>query len=107
MPVAAVRELYGTMINEGAGKGMLVTTSHYGAGALEFAKDKPITLVDGANLLHLLQNQGHNLRIDLSEGQPDPLLEPSLVPELVERAGEQAEASAAETTSSAPENVTS
>jgi restriction system protein len=34
---------------------------------LEFAKDKPITLVDGANLLHLMQNHGHKVRIDLSE----------------------------------------
>jgi restriction system protein len=89
VPVAAVRELYGTMINEGAGKGILVTTSHFGATALEFSKDKPITLLDGANLLHLLQNHGHNLRIDVSEGAPDPLLEPGLVPDLMERAGEQ------------------
>lgn len=75
VPVAAVRELYGTMINEGAGKGILVTTSHYGPGALEFAKDKPVTLLDGAHLLHLLQNHGHHLRIDLSEGVDDRILE--------------------------------
>jgi restriction system protein len=75
VPVAAVRELYGTMINEGAGKGILVTTSHFGPGALEFAKDKPLTLLDGAHLLHLLQNHGHQLRIDLSEGVEDAVLE--------------------------------
>jgi restriction system protein len=75
VPVAAVRELYGTMINEGAGKGILVTTSHFGASALEFAKDKPLTLLDGAHLLHLLQNHGHQLRIDLSEGVEDAVLE--------------------------------
>lgn len=68
VPVAAVRELYGTMLNEGAGKGVLVTTSHFGASASEFAKDKPITLVDGANLLHLMHNHGHRIRIDLTEG---------------------------------------
>lgn len=73
VPVAAVRELYGTMINEGAGKGILVTTSHYGAGALEFAKDKPLTLIDGANLLHYLQEVGHHVRIDLSETREDLL----------------------------------
>jgi restriction system protein len=77
VPVAAVRELYGTMINEGAGKGILVTTSHFGAGALEFAKDKPVTLLDGAHLLHLLQNHGHQLRIDLTEGVEDPILDPA------------------------------
>ena len=75
VPVAAVRELYGTMINEGAGKGILVTTSHFGAGALEFAKDKPLTLLDGAHLLHQLQHHGHQLRIDLSEGVEDAVLE--------------------------------
>jgi restriction system protein len=75
VPVAAVRELYGTMINEGAGKGILVTTSHFGASALEFAKDKPLTLLDGAHLLHLLQNHGHQLRIDLTEGVEDAVLE--------------------------------
>ena len=68
VPVAAVRELYGTMLNEGAGKGILVTTSHFGPSASEFAKDKPITLVDGANLLHLMHNHGHRIRIDLTEG---------------------------------------
>jgi restriction system protein len=74
VPVAAVRELYGTMINEGAGKGILVTTSHFGATALEFAKDKPLTLLDGAHLLHLLQNHGHHFRINLSEGNLDSVL---------------------------------
>jgi restriction system protein len=73
VPVAAVRELYGTMINEGAGKGLLVTTSHFGPSALEFAKDKPITLVDGANLLHLMQNHGHHVRIDLTDTRDDLL----------------------------------
>jgi restriction system protein len=73
VPVAAVRELFGTMMNEGAGKGILVTTSHFGASALEFAKDKPLTLIDGANLLHYLQNHGHNVRIDLAEA-PEELL---------------------------------
>ena len=57
-------------------KGILVTTSHFGAGAREFSKDKPLTLVDGANLLHLLQNHGHNVRIDLTETRDDFLSDP-------------------------------
>jgi restriction system protein len=73
VPVAAVRELYGTMINEGAGKGILVTTSHYGAGAREFSKDKPITLVDGGQLLHYLQNHGHHVKINLNETREELL----------------------------------
>ena len=47
VPVSAVRDLYGTMIAEGATKGILVTTSHFGRDSLEFAKDKPLTLLDG------------------------------------------------------------
>jgi restriction system protein len=61
--VSAVRDLYGTMINEGAGKGVLVTTSHYGPDAYEFAKGKPIELIDGGGLLYLLQQQGVEARI--------------------------------------------
>lgn len=56
--VSAVRDLYGTMINEGANKGILVTTSHYGPDAYEFAKDKPIELIDGGGLLYLLEQNG-------------------------------------------------
>ena len=42
--VSAVRDLYGTIINEGANKGILITTSDYGPESYTFAKDKPITL---------------------------------------------------------------
>ncbi len=63
--VSAVRDLYGTMINEGAVKGILVTTAQFGPDAYEFAKDKPITLLDGGNLLFLLQKHGTNAYIDL------------------------------------------
>jgi restriction system protein len=38
--VSAVRDLYGTMLNEGASKGILVTTSGYGPDAYEFANNK-------------------------------------------------------------------
>jgi restriction system protein len=67
--VAAVRDLYGTIVNEGATKGILVTTSNYGSDAYEFAKGKPITLLNGANLLHLLEKHGHKAKIDLQEAK--------------------------------------
>ena len=67
--VSAVRDLFGTVMNEGAIKGILVTTSHYGADAYEFAKGKPLTLLDGGNLLHLLSKHGHNAKIDLKEAK--------------------------------------
>ncbi|MCI0607626.1 MAG: restriction endonuclease [Anaerolineae bacterium] len=65
--VSAVRDLYGTMINEGANKGILVTTSHYGKDAYEFAKDKPIELIDGGGLLYLLEQNGIRARIIFPE----------------------------------------
>jgi restriction system protein len=67
--VSAVRDLYGTVMNEGANKGILVTTSNYGTDAYEFAKGKPLVLLDGNNLLHLLQKHGHRARIDLQEAK--------------------------------------
>jgi restriction system protein len=67
VPVAAVRELYGTMQAERAGKGILVTTGYFGRGAHQFVSDKEISLIGGAELLHLLQNHGHRVRIDPTE----------------------------------------
>jgi restriction system protein len=67
--VSAVRDLYGTVHNEGAIKGILVTTSHYGPDAYSFAKDKPLTLLDGAQLLGLLEQHGYKFRIDLAEAK--------------------------------------
>lgn len=67
--VAAVRDLYGTVVNEGATKGILVSTADYGPDAYDFAKDKPITLLNGSNLLHLLGKHGHHAKIDLKEAK--------------------------------------
>jgi len=67
--VAAVRDLYGTVHNEGATKGILVTTSDYGPDAYAFAKDKPLTLLNGANLLHLLGKHGTRAKIDIAEAR--------------------------------------
>lgn len=67
--VSAVRDLYGAIINEGATKGILVTTSHYGPDAYGFAKDKPITLLNGEELLGLLQKYGYSFKIDLPEAK--------------------------------------
>ena len=67
--VSAVRDLFGTMQNEGATKGILVTTSGYGNAAFEFAKGKPLELLDGGNLLHLLKEHADiDARIIMPEG---------------------------------------
>ena len=67
--VSAVRDLYGTVMNEGATKGILVTTSDYGKDSYLFAKDKPITLLNGSNLLALLEKHGHKARINIAEAK--------------------------------------
>lgn len=67
--VNAVRDLYGTVVHEGADRGILVTTSDYGGDSVEFAKDKPLTLINGAQLLSLLEKHGHRARIDLREAR--------------------------------------
>jgi restriction system protein len=67
--VSAVRDLYGTVMNEGATKGILVTTADYGPDAYEFAKGKPLTLMNGSNLLYLLEKHGHQARINIREAK--------------------------------------
>lgn len=67
--VSAVRDLYGTIVNEGATKGILITTSNYGSDAYKFAENKPITLMNGANLLYLMEKYGYKAKIDIKEAK--------------------------------------
>ena len=82
--VSAVRDLYGTIHNEGANKGILVSTADYGPDAYEFEKGKPITLLSGSELLYLLQKHGHKARIHSQEA-----LTPQRRKEKAQRAGSQ------------------
>lgn len=67
--ISAVRELYAVVIDEGANRGILVTTSNYGPDAYEYVKDKPITLINGRELLGLLEKHGNFFRIDLIDAK--------------------------------------
>lgn len=67
--VSAVRDLFGTVHNEGANKGILVTTSYFGPESYDFAKDKPLELINGQQLLGLLEQYGYNFRINLEEAR--------------------------------------
>ena len=72
--VSAVRDLFGTMQNEGATKGILVTTSGYGQASYTFANGKPLELIDGGNLLYLLQEHaGIEAKIEAPEDWVDPV----------------------------------
>jgi restriction system protein len=55
VPVSAVRDLFGSVHNEGASKGILVTTSGFGKASFDFVKGKPLELLSGSNLLYLLK----------------------------------------------------
>lgn len=67
--VSAVRDLYGTVINEGANSGILITTSDYGHDSYEFAKDKPLKLLNGGHLLALLHKNGKKGYINIQEAK--------------------------------------
>ena len=56
-------------MNEGANKGILVTTSDYGPDSYAFVSGKPLVLLNGANLLHMLEKHGHKARIDIQEAR--------------------------------------
>ena len=68
---------YGTVMNEGANKGILVTTSDYGPDAYAFANGKPLVLLNGSNLLHLLEKHGYKARINLQEARKIAMSQPS------------------------------
>lgn len=58
VPPTAVRDLYGTVQDKGANKGVLVTTASFGPGSYTFANGKPLELVPGDQLVQLLHQYG-------------------------------------------------
>ncbi|MFZ4181293.1 restriction endonuclease [Streptomyces sp. R02] len=66
VPPTAVRDLYGTVQDAGANKGVLVTTSGFGPGSHTFAGGKPLELISGPELVDLLHR--HGLRGRLGDG---------------------------------------
>jgi restriction system protein len=73
IPVSAVRDLFGSVHNEGATKGILVTTSGFGKASFDFANDKPLELLSGSNLLYLLKEYAAvDAKIEPPEHWVDP-----------------------------------
>jgi restriction system protein len=58
IPPSVVRDLYGTVLHEGAIEGILVTTAGFGPSSHQFAQGKPLTLINGKELLALLAKHG-------------------------------------------------
>ncbi|MHA5049226.1 restriction endonuclease [Streptomyces sp. SD15] len=76
VPPTAVRDLYGTVQDAGANKGVLVTTSGFGPGSHTFANGKPLELISGTELVDLLHR--HGLRGRLGQGGPRTAASPTL-----------------------------
>jgi restriction system protein len=53
--VRPVRELFGVMAAEGASDGVIICSGSYTSAARQFVRGKNLTLVDGAELLKLVQ----------------------------------------------------
>ncbi|MFJ5265422.1 restriction endonuclease [Streptomyces sp. NPDC088387] len=75
VPPTAVRDLYGTVQDAGANKGVIVTTSRFGPGSHTFANGKPIELVSGSELVDLLHR--HGLRGRLGDNTPQAPARPT------------------------------
>lgn len=69
VPLSAVRDLFGTVHNEGAVKGILITTSYYGKDSLEFVKNKPLKLINGEELIYMFNKHGYQLKIEIQKKQ--------------------------------------
>jgi restriction system protein len=63
VPPAAVRDLFGTVVDAGATKGILITTSGFGPSSYQFANGKPLQLIDGTGLLALCHQNDIPARI--------------------------------------------
>lgn len=51
---SVIRELYGTMVSEKAGRAVLITTAQVTTPARDWARGKPIDLVDGPDFLKMM-----------------------------------------------------
>uniref|UniRef100_A0AAU2JW26 Restriction endonuclease n=1 Tax=Streptomyces sp. NBC_00049 TaxID=2903617 RepID=A0AAU2JW26_9ACTN len=70
VPPTAVRDLYGTVQDKGANKGVLVTTASFGPTSYTFANGKPLELVPGPDLVELLHQYGLRGRLGGGPGVP-------------------------------------
>ncbi|AJF69879.1 restriction endonuclease [Streptomyces vietnamensis] len=80
VPPSAVRDLYGTVQDVGANKGVLVTTSKFGPGSYTFANGKPLTLISGTELVDLLHQHGLRGRLGGPVREAVPASAPASAP---------------------------
>ncbi len=75
--VDKVRELFGVVTAEGAGRGILVTSGKFTTAAQSFAAGKPLTLVDGPALAQLVRDV--QPRSQASTPRPPPIPTPAAI----------------------------
>ena len=73
VPVQAVRELYGVMIDRPASAAKIVATTNFTPDAVAFAKGKPIELIDTKALQRLVRGVQTSGHLTISSGEPDHL----------------------------------
>jgi len=86
VPVGAVRDFYGALVDHLAnGQGYFITTNTFTLEAQQFAKDKPIELVDGFALIKYIHLAKKNIESGATANAPQVC--PKCGGQLVERNG--------------------
>lgn len=72
--VKIVRELYGVIHSEGADRGIVVTSGNYTRDAIEFARGKSVTLINGEGLINLLSQvqKSDNIKTNQEQNKTNP-----------------------------------
>lgn len=73
VPVQVVRELYGVMVDRGVSAAKVVATTNFTRDAVNFAKGKPIELVDSTALVQLVRGVQRSARVTMPAAEPDHL----------------------------------
>lgn len=64
-----VRALKGSMDQHNAIRGILVTTSRFGASSIEYARQHNITLINGDKLVEMFTKHNYNFHVDLEQAK--------------------------------------
>lgn len=85
--VKEIRELFGLMTAENAAGGILVSAGEFTKDSLDFAKDKPIELINGSKLVEMISNvqESNNIQPQISVVSNSKVLCPNCENEMILR----------------------
>lgn len=69
-----VRALKGSMDQHNAIRGILATTSKFGASSIEYARQHNITLIDGDKLVEMFKKHNYKFHIDLEQAKKSNIM---------------------------------